>query len=68
MVAVFFLAAWYAMINMKIDALMLAYSGQHPGPIIRRSPDSMLSGAVSGNVLHIVTRPTRHIMLRKTGG
>ncbi|CAK9105380.1 unnamed protein product, partial [Durusdinium trenchii] len=26
-VAVFFLAAWYAMINMKIDALMLAYSG-----------------------------------------
>ena len=34
-VAVFFLAAWYAMINMKIDALMLAYSGQavvcHPG-------------------------------------
>ena len=27
-VSVFFLAAWYAMINMKIDALMLAYSGR----------------------------------------
>ena len=29
--AVFFLAAWYAMINMKIDALMLAYSGRCAG-------------------------------------
>lgn len=30
-VSVFFLAAWYAMINMKIDALMLAYSGWQLG-------------------------------------
>lgn len=33
-VAVFFLAAWYAMINMKIDALMLAYSGAVSGNML----------------------------------